>query len=254
MSKTFDKNEGLPVRINLYVIKYIYYEMKKDRAHIFNENVEKGKKLKAKPIYSTGFFPFSRPRLDRISCGEPFQLSKDEAEQMASYYGIQTKYFTKNGATFFEIQEINKAVSSNSTNKIMIPKYIDEVSWKCFFNERYKTSYTVVDASGNAITETDSAQKAKDVECSLKNLVLNWKELKANNPLYAICYFFHNGASIGEELDSIEHLEKCLQSIEVRKWDKIELETVVRILKSMKEHCEYMEILVKLYAYRKKYQ
>lgn len=252
MRITFKENEGLPVRANLYVIRCIYYEMKKDRAHIFNEKNEEGKKSKAIPIYSKDFFPISRQRLDRINHGEAFQFSKGEAEKMTSCYGIQTKYFIKDKATFFKIQKFNETVLSSMDNEKI--EYIDELSWKCFYLKKYNVDYALNDQIGKTVTQTEYEQRAKDVEYSLKNLTLNWRSLKTNNPLYAICYYFHSGVCIGKDLANIEQLEECLQVIEVRAWDKMKLETVERIFKSMKEHCEYMETLVKLYALRKKYQ
>lgn len=242
LKNKFGDKEGLPVRINLYIIKFIYYEMKKDRAKIFNEKNETGKKLKAIPIFSTKHFPLSRQRFDRINRGIPFRLTNEEAKTMADCYGIDIKYFTGDEDSYFKIQRVEE---ENSENKNM-PEYIDEISWKYFYKYTYSVDYFIKK------NKRKISKEIADLEYSLKELVANWRSLKQDDPLFAICYYFHYNASLGEKVGHIERLKECLQEMDISEWDNLYPSTYEEIFPFIEKHYQYLQAIIRIIRLRKK--
>lgn len=99
---TFELEQGFPIRVNLYIIKYIYYHIRKDESFM-DEGA--GKKPKSFPIYGNEI-PMSRQRFDRINRGERFQLTAAEANDIIERFGIEFKYFRKEAPVMFEIDGI----------------------------------------------------------------------------------------------------------------------------------------------------
>ena len=163
----YDGNTGLSIMINLYVIKYIYYHI--DKARCFIDEDERGKKTKSYPVYCTDMLPVSRQRLDRINKGKRFEFSRAEANSITETFGIEMKYFRKDDPIAFEIDGI------------------DETSWKCFYKSRYDVDYELQDNEDDEIKQCE-----QEVEDILKELSMDWEQkLKCDNPLFAICYYFH---------------------------------------------------------------
>lgn len=163
----YDGNTGLSIMINLYVIKYIYYHI--DKACCFIDEDERGKKTKSYPVYCTDMLPVSRQRLDRINKGKRFEFSQAEANSITETFGIEMKYFRKDDPIAFEIDGI------------------DETSWRCFYKSRYDVDYELQDNEDDEIKQCE-----QEVEDILKELSMDWEQkLKCDNPLFAICYYFH---------------------------------------------------------------
>lgn len=187
----FHKDNGLPIMVNLYVIKYIYYHIEK--ANRFMEKQEKGKKPKAYPIYQNEL-PISRQRFDRINKGITFEISTGEAGEITSRFGIGEEYFRKDSPVMFKI------------------KGISERDWKEFYCARYKVKY-------KGIEEEEAC--AEKVERALKGLIsADWKtQLKPNDPLFAICYYFSYGKK-KEERNRAEIIIQLLKDMNYRDWEQ----------------------------------
>ena len=77
----FNKDTGLSIMINLYVMRYIYNHIKK--AECFFEEHQKGRKPKAYPVYGD-YLQMSRQRFERMCKGENFQYTANEAKEVIS--------------------------------------------------------------------------------------------------------------------------------------------------------------------------
>lgn len=229
----YDGNTGLSIMINLYVIKYIYYHI--DKARCFIDEDERGKKTKSYPIYCTDMLPVSRQRLDRINKGKRFEFSRAEANSITETFGIEMKYFRKDDPIAFEIDGI------------------DETSWKCFYKSRYDVDYDLhidFENEGDDIVE----QLKQEVEDKLKELSMDWEQkLKCDNPLFAICYYFHYGERF-DRPNTIGNLKEILSTLDYREWETESIATLNEMLKLLRGHSTYINSLVSLDKLRKEQQ
>lgn len=224
----YDGNSGLSIMINLYVIKYIYYHIKKADCFM-DENYSR--KAKAYPIYGTRGFPVSRQRFDRINKGYSFEFAKNEAEGVTETYGIDKIYFRKSEPVAFEI------------------KGIGDIEWKCFYNDKYNGLYNL--PSNIKDKEAVIKGKAAKVEDTLKCLVADWEKLDHDSPVYAVCHYFHYGERF-DKPDIIRNLKESLSVIKYREWDKEGIDSLKEIQQLMKGHYQYISSLITLNTLKEK--
>lgn len=218
----YDAETGLPIMINLYVIKYIYYHIKK--ADCFIEERKTGKKPKAYEIYGN-YIPMSRQRFDRINKGMAFEVSANEANDLINRYGFDEKYFRKDNPEYFEIDGI--ALSD----------------WKCFYNLRYRGDYELsTQFKGNDILIKKKADKIEEV---LKDVISDFRagELKQGNPLFAICYYFATGTRYGEER-AVDKFRKIMREVRYSDWNNVELNLLNDDFKLLKKHLNYISSVI----------
>ncbi len=223
----YNGHSGLPIMINLYVIKYIYYHIKK-ADYFMDESA--GRKAKAIPIYGTDCFPVSRQRFDRINKGITFEFTKSEADRVTETYGIDKIYFRKIEPVAFEIMGIG------------------DIEWKCFYKHRYAGLYELPSHIKNDEAVKRNATKVED---TLKGLVADWEELEHDDPVYAICHYFHYGERF-DKPDIIKNLKEILSMIEFRQWDNEGITSLKEIQQLMKNHYQYINSLVTLYNLKEK--
>lgn len=216
----YDGNTGFPIMVNLYVIKYIYYHI--DKASRFID-AEEGRR-KAYPIYGTRMLPVSRQRLDRINKGSKFEFTRAEADSIIEVYGIDMKYFRKDDPVAFQIDGI------------------DEVAWKCFYNDRYYGKYAL--PTNLAKDGKKMEEKAGEVESALKKLVENWENaLQKDSPLFAICYYCHYGERY-DKPNILSILKECLEELDYREWDNQQQPFLEEMRKLLKAHIDYIQSFV----------
>ena len=229
----YDGSTGLSIMINLYVIKYIYYHI--DKARCFIDEDERGKKRKSYPVYCTDMLPVSRQRLDRINKGKTFEFTRAEANSITETFGIEMKYFRKDEPVAFKIGDI------------------DESDWKCFCNSRYEGKYDLTldfKNEGEDIVE----KKGNTVENALKKISVGWeKMLNRDDPVFAICYYFHYGERF-DRPNAIKNLKDILSSLDYREWEKESIATLNEILKLLRGHYTYVNSLVSLDKLKKEQQ
>ena len=226
----YDENTGFPIMVNLYVIKYIYYHI--DKAPCFMDENERGRKRKAFPIYSTSMFPISRQRLDRINKGYCFELTRREANSITGTYGIDIKYFRKEEPVQFDIKDIS------------------DTNWKCFYNKHYNGCYELpqlIEGKDDLIKK-----KADMVENALKELTVNWEQLlKRDDPLFAVCHYFHYGIRF-DKPDIITNLKEILSVLDLQEWDKADDVLLKEVYQLMDDHHQYISSLLALEKLRNK--
>lgn len=218
----YDAETGLPIMINLYVIKYIYYHIKK--ADCFIEERKTGKKPKSYEIYGN-YIPMSRQRFDRINKGIAFEVSANEANDLINRYGFDEKYFRKDNPEYFEIEGL--ALSD----------------WKCFYNLRYHGGYELsTQYKGN---DELIKKKADKIEQVLREVISDFRtgELKQGNPLFAICYYFATGTRYGEER-AVDKFRKIMREVRYSDWNNVELDLLNADFKLLKKHLNYISSVI----------
>lgn len=223
----YNADSGLPIMINLYMIKYIYYHIKK--ADCFIEKKQNGKKAKSRQIYGQEI-PMSRQRMDRINSGMTFEVTAGEADYIVSRFGIDMRYFRKENPIPFNMKDIS------------------QTDWKCFYKLRYDVDYNLP----SRYTRTKISSRANAVENALKKLTEdNWEEsLKETNPLYAICYYFHYGKRF-DELSRIEKLRNSLEAVSYTDWEKEDIKVLKNDYLVLQKHCSYINSLITIDKLRK---
>lgn len=218
----YNAETGLPIMINLYVIKFIYYHIKK--ADCFIEKRTTGRKPKSYEIYGN-YIPMSRQRFDRINKGITFEVSANEAKDLINRYGFDEKYFRKDNPEYFEIDGL--ALSD----------------WKCFYNDKYEGDYELsTQYRGNDELIKKKADKIGQV---LRELISDFRagELKQGNPLFAICYYFATGRRYGEEC-AIDRFRKIMREIKYSDWNNVELDLLNADFKLLKKHLNYISSVI----------
>lgn len=226
--KSFDFNSGLPIIINLYVIKYIYYHI--DKAEQFIERSGGGKKTKAHLIYQREL-PMSRQRFCRIMNGSNFQITKEEAKNIVERYGIEKRYFRRDNPVAFEIDGISN---------------IEE--WKCFFCENNGIPYEFE----HYFTEETIKKKAAKVETVLQELFYEDWEIRfdKHSPLFAICHYFHYGRRANEP-SGVTKAKELLEKLNFSDWDKEPVEMLEVAEELLEKHYNYVHSLLTIIGLRK---
>lgn len=222
----FDMTTGLPIMINLYIIKYLYYHMKKADCFITEST---GKKPCSLEIYGN-VIPISRQRFDRINKGERFELTSREAETICETFGIDIKYFRRDDPIVIELPEINLT------------------DWKCFYREKYGCAYNFK----SGLKDNDIKDRCRKVENNLKKLAhLNWEEMKEDNPLFMVWYYFRYGGRYETE-SRIDKYIQALQEIKCADWNNREMEELQECLELLKKQHDYINSLLTIYHLRNK--
>lgn len=218
----YDAETGLPIMINLYVIKYIYYHMKK--ADCFIEERKTGRKPKSYEIYGN-YIPMSRQRLDRINKGNIFEVTANESSELINRYGLEERYFRKESPDYFEIEGLTLS------------------DWKCFYNDRYDVGYELSTAYKK--DEEIIKNKAGKIEKVLKEVISDFwnSELKQDNPVFAICYYFATGTRYGEER-AVDKFRKIMREVRYSDWNNVELDLLNADFKLLKKHLNYISSVI----------
>ena len=218
----FDMNTGLPVMVNLFIIKYLYYHIKK--ADRFME-VSAGKKPKSKEIYMN-VLPISRQRFDRINKGIRFELTTAEAERIRDTFGIDIKYFRRDNPVAMELPEISL------------------LDWKCFYNVRHDGQYHF----RSGFKEKEIQDRCEKVEQGLKDLAsADWGNCRdKNNPFFMIWYYFSHGYRYEEE-SRIDKYIKALREIRCTDWDGIGIQELTDCHGLLKKQYDYINSLLTIY-------
>lgn len=217
----YNKNTGLPIMINLYIIRYIYAHIRKAECFIMER--EQGKKPKSYPVYQT-YLQMPRQRFDRMCKGENFQYTDNEAELVTSRLGLDMKYFKSGNPIPFDIDGINSD------------------DWKCFFNNKYSVQYDYT----YDMKKEDIKARADKIEDGLEKLAQGgWERLNEDDPVYAVCYFFHHGKRF-DIPDSIKVITRALSDTDYREWDSQSMDVLKEAGALLKKHYSYVNSLLTL--------
>lgn len=212
--------DGFNTRVNLFIIRYLYYHMKK---HSCFMEEGKGKRQKSKDLKKR--VGITRQRFSRIFNGYNFELSGKEAENIAGLFNISTDYFRKNG-------------------KLVEVHGIDRNDWKCYFNRQYNGSVKDV-----PYTPKERMGRADEVDARLQELVK--KNFVANHydtrmALYRIFYFFENGVAF-REVSTLNKFLENLQLLKISDWKELKNNPadMKRYFHLLEKHYEYVNAYLK---------
>lgn len=217
--KTYNADTGFALMVNLYIIKSIYYGMKK--SDIFYDNSE-GKKPRSVPIYGTSL-PISRQRFDRINKGITFEISNREANKIVETFGIDMKYFIKDKPVMFDIPDISIT------------------DWKSFYNIQYKVGY----ALGGGNNKAEQKKRAERVKLKLKELAhADWEHSPdKKNPIFRVWYYFRTGERYEEE-SRASRCRNALENMNYKDWQAESQENLEEISRLLKKHYDYVSALM----------
>lgn len=223
----YNQETGLPIMANLYMIRTLYYHMKKHPKFI--EHKEIGKKEKSIDIYQN-VIPMARQRFNRINKGENFELSSAEATQIIDTFGIDIKYFRRDNPIMFELENISLT------------------DWKCFYNVKYKCNYNMPSGYKSEYI----MKRANEIETRLKEMPrAGYVTVTSDDsPLSMIYYYFANG----EKYESVSKLSKCIEtlsSIDFTEWEKESIEKLTEYSKQLRNHSDYISSLLTIFHLRK---
>ncbi len=220
----YNKDTGLPIMVNLYIIKYIYYHINKNE--IFMDKKEDGGRGRAIPIYSYEI-PVTRQRFDRINKGHNFEFSESNVKEITETFGIEREYFQWDSPKMFEIEGLTPD------------------DWKKFYLKKYGVEYDTKVATDNTDIEK--------IEKRLKKIVAtNWKQINMKNtPIYKICYYFHEGYRC-DRAPRVDVVYGALKEMLYEEWDGVEKEKRKEMEILLKSHYRYIQALGILEQLKKK--
>lgn len=219
----YDKDTGFVYIVNLYIINYIYYHMKKHDAFIENN---KGRKPKAYDLFGD-IINISRTRFSRITrIGKGrFELTSLEAEEICSKLGIDAKYFQKDFPEIIELPEVK------------------EEDWKCFlFNER-GIPYLGMKIKSE---EQREEQAGKVKEALYKAVHTNWEAMGPEvegNPIFQIWYYFRYNMQLKKKSD-IEMMIHYLKRIKYSDWRTVGEAKIKESYSLLDRHCEFLKAVI----------
>ena len=219
MRRIYDKYSGYAIRVNLYIIRFIYYHIEKDSCFILDEALTGKKKKVSASLYAEDYF-LSRQRMSRINHGERFEFSENAAQKMRDLFGISKHYFLKEANEPFKIKGIKK------------------LDWACF----YKTQFYLEDEEASKLSEDEILERYKKVKDALHRLVETWENsLTSDDPLYLICFYYHYGEPYDKSLRHIEYLKELLQNIRYEEWEKENRESIEQAYQLLERHYRYLQ-------------
>ncbi len=222
-----DKETGFNVRTNLYIIRYLYYHMKK--AGMF---MESGSYKRMKTVDLQDFIQISKPRLYRIFNGDRFELTARESANMIEIFNIRAEYFKKNG----ELIEISG---------------ITENDWYCFFGQTYGEK----SVKKLGVLPDEMAEKAEKVQKALnelpkKDYIKNHYD--TSHPLFRIHYYFEQGTTF-KEFNRLQEFLESLKALKISDWKELadKPEDMKKYLQLLKKHYEYVDAYIKYREFEK---
>lgn len=207
--KVLDKKSGFGARVNLYIIRYLYYHMKKA-----DKFTEQGKGARKKSIPLENLVSISRQRFDRIFHGSNYQITKNEIQNLANMFNISSEYFQAN-AELINIYSLS----------------LDDWQVFCGVNEKFFT--------------VNQKEKIRNkVSKELKRLVEKDHILKTydtSTAIYRIYYYFENGTTFREATPFHKFLEN-MELIKISDWKEIDndSDTMSHYLTLLEKHYDYL--------------
>ena len=222
-----NKKDGLPIMINVLIIRSLYYGMKDKNEEFIDKENQKGHKTKWQPVYDY-VLKMSKSRYNRIQRGESFEITQEDTKKWAEQFRVDRKYFTKRKPVIFELPKEFEQLK------------INENDWKCYYDEVYGVGYDVEENDARRKRRADKIAKVLKELCER-----NWDEEKDNkNPIFRIWYLFKNHASYVPEM-KLDIYMKLLNMTPYTQWKDDEIRKNLKEYKIILEnHLHYIEALL----------
>lgn len=220
----YDKDTGFVYIVNLYIINYIYYHMKKHTAFIEKNNV--GKKPKAYELFGD-IINISRTRFSRITrIGlDRFELTSLEAEDICNILGIDAIYFQKDSPEIMPLDNIK------------------EGDWKCFLYFERGIPYSEITTKKEHQIEEQTEKVKKALAKAART---NWDAIgpeKEENPVYQIWYYFRYNIR-HEKKSDIEMMMSYLKRIKYSDWRTAGEAKIKESYNLLNLHCEFLKAVI----------
>lgn len=188
-----DNTTGFGVRINFYIIRYLYRHVK---LHDSFRDIETNRAIN----FYTEIINISRQRFARLQNGENFELKKEEMDYITKKFNIDGEYSQKN-AKIIEIYSL------------------DEDDWKCYFKEKLQCSDIKVHYSS-----PERQRRSNKVEEQLKKLVKKdyiVKNYTSDTCIYRLYYYFQYGVPFFEKSRLTNFIE-ALEKLKISDWKELD--------------------------------
>lgn len=214
-----NKNSAFNVMVNMYITRYIYSHI--DKASVFMDEYAKRKKS---IDFHAEVVGISRPRMGRILHGENFEMSSVDRERLSSMFGISEKYY-------------------EGGNSIMEIHLLQEMDWKCFFNEYFYTDFEIELPER---VKDDSVLKVEQALNRLKKKGVIENEYDTDSPIYRVSYYFRNGVTYKEE-SRLTRFLKSLSDLQLSDWEEIEgdIEKLKYSSELLAKHNDYVNVVTR---------
>lgn len=221
----YDKDTGFVYIVNLYIINYIYYHMKKHDAFIENN---KGKKSKSYDLFGD-IIHISRTRFSRITrIGKGrFELTPLEAEGICNKLGIDMKYFQKEAPVIIEFPGVTAE------------------DWKCYLNKIRQIPYEEIDYLSVRV-KREKIDRVKEALQSATDT--DWRTRGVNeeeNPVFQIWYYFKFNAHLKRK-SNVDMMMSFLQEIKFHDWNKVNESKIKECYELLNRHCEFLKAYILL--------
>lgn len=206
-----DCETGFNIVVNLYIIKYLYDNLKLDKLFYCDNG--------RKENFHIFISEINRQRFYRMQQAENFELTKEERERIEVKFNIYEEYFAKNG-------------------KIIEIEGLDKADWKMFFHQ-CNPDFIIEDY----VTQKQVVEAYKKVDKLLKQLVSKDyipKTYPVDTVIYKIYYYFHYHVTFKEK-SRLTHFMESIDKLRISDWKEIENDPV------QLEH--YKNLLHKHYEY-----
>lgn len=220
--KRLDNITGFNIMVNLYILRYLYTRMDKNKGE--------GR------FFYSDVVDISRQKFQKICNGIPFSFGKDRCKALCRKFNISETYFSENGS----IIEING---------------LDENAWKNYFNRHFpalgKWKYQTTFATPVQQEKLEEELVAILKKHSKKGFIE--ETYKSTEAIFRIWYYFEKGATF----TSVSNLDKFindLSTIECTDWNVYagngeKLQTCIDV---MQKHVRYMMALKIIGEYENK--
>lgn len=270
-------DEGVVIMANLYIIRYLYFHMKKH-----DKFMEKGSGNKKKSAEFYGeIIPMSRARFIRIMKGYNFRFAMTDISYICSKFGIDTKYFQREKTKLLQLVRAKDGDKAKAGNK---PKDEDKAitinDWKAFFWINYKADFESIREGLEKFSEGKEKERenrkekkiqVSDKEDEEKTWLKEWdkryeegarrveKALKAtaqydwdkngkeSDAVYRIYYYYRHGYRIDEDMSTLFRLKSALDELDYSEWKKLDISQAREYYKVLNNHVRYLEAALTMY-------
>lgn len=208
----------LEVRINLFIIKYLYN-------HLVNDDkfYSKGKRKSRKPFSEVlaggDEGVFNGKWLSYVWNGENFTMPNNKCKAVSETFALDESYFR-----------------SKETRLIEIGAGITLNHWQSYF-------WKIID-KGDSYLNAVEKQQAAEVEKQLDNIVkCNLSDFRQGDPIYCIRHYFFYGERYDANATGKRKVKECIQlikKIETREMDRLELDDLTEFEKTLSDTYEYV--------------
>lgn len=224
MPESMSCHNGFCVRVNLYIMREVFKNLKKQYSKF------QGRGATLKDFYK--LIGIGYPKFEKIITGVNFRITKDEREKLSKTFNIEEQYFVADGS-IFDVYGL------------------DRQKWECFFDQRYQKVYD--------IELPDKIQKRYADEVSKKlEEIKKFEDIKnvytEDSAILRVSYYFHEGRTFKKERP-LQRLMDELDRVDVTNWDELERDKKESQLKEYREklekHAQYVQSLIILLENRK---